>query len=164
MNNNEVELKIQSCVDELNIIKELIDKNKFQSSVQYLSKYALIKACGTIEQAYKSLIYDYTTTCENGKVINYIFKKVKESSMNPNYNNMVSLLKSFDEEWSNKFKKQIKEKENVEMIKYSLESLNNSRNQFAHGGNPIISIDDVIKYFKDSIEIIEIYDNIISDE
>ena len=43
----------------------------------------------------------------------------------------------------------------------SLQSLVDARNDFAHGGHPSTSISDLITYFTDSKEVIEVLDQIV---
>lgn len=72
------------------------------------------------------------------------------------------MLSSFDKEWNKNFTEQLRNMLNKEEILASLTSLTNARNEFAHGGNPNITFEEVTKYFKDSFLVIEVIDNIIN--
>ena len=49
---------IEECDNEINNIKQWISKNTFDSNVRYLISYSVLKASGTWERVYKSMIYD----------------------------------------------------------------------------------------------------------
>jgi len=84
--------------------------------------------------------------------------------MNPSYGNMCSSLSNFDEDWKNKFKSTIKEHPERTKILDSLDSLNNARNAFAHGGTPTASFMNIQEYFSDSIKILEVLESSIIEE
>lgn len=167
MNNTEIRESLDSCKQELERILEITRQDRFNTANNYLTKYCIIRACGAIEQAFKGIITEFSQNSRIPQLINYIEKKIKKSSMNPSFDNMNKLLKDFDESWSTKFKNEVKTKnESIADgdLKTSLESLNNARNSFAHGGNTTVSINEVLKYFEHAVAIIEIYDNIVSIE
>ncbi|QUH31145.1 HEPN domain-containing protein [Vallitalea guaymasensis] len=161
MNNNNVDREIQDCITELGKIKLIIDQDKLRSTNQYLTKYSIIRACGSIERAYKGLICDYGNSYDIQTIGTYIYNTVKKSSMNPSYSNMINLLKKFNESWGTELKEKVDNRENSSKLRTSLESLNMVRNQFAHGGNPTITIDDIIEYYSDAIVILEDYEAVL---
>ena len=76
MNNTSVQSYLNDCQNELDNILTIIDSmGKTANFVPYLTKYAIIKACGTIERAYKDIISDYCITSVPTQVANYIEKK-----------------------------------------------------------------------------------------
>jgi hypothetical protein len=161
MNNVDAMTYIDSCNDELSKIKNIIDSLGHTSNVvPYLTKYAIIKSCGTIELSFKTILSDYCSNNQSQQVKNYIDKTLRDSSMNPSYDNICNLLNNFDENWKANFKSKVGNLANPEKIKASLQSLNVSRNNFAHGGNPTTSFQSVVEYFNDSIEIIKLLDTI----
>ncbi|MCB2354711.1 HEPN domain-containing protein [Clostridium estertheticum] len=161
MNNENVEQLLSDCKQELDAINLIIDADKFNSVNQYLTKYCLIKVCGTIEIGFKSIVVDFCAKFRIPQINNYVDKKVKRSSMNANLSNMMSLIGDFDVKWKNDFKKSIEEEPNKDKLKSSLKSLYESRNQFAHGGNPSITINDIVTYYDDAIRILQLLDCIV---
>lgn len=163
MNNTTAKEKIENCIEELEKIEHIIiGIGRTSHPVPFLTKYAIVKSCGTIEFCFKTIISDYKIEEQNDKVKNFIDAKFRNSSINPSKDNIHRYLKLFDEEWNSKFKEEIQQLTNKNKILDSLRSLNEARNTFAHGGNPSSSFDNVVEYFKDSIKIIEIIDYIAS--
>ena len=63
--------------------------------VMFLQRYAIIKACGTIEFVTKNMIADYVDAGAIAEVQNYISVKVRDSSTNPSTGNISNLLGEF---------------------------------------------------------------------
>lgn len=163
MRNVEVLAILDTCQDDLDRINAIIQHiGSSDSIVPYLTKYSLIKACGTIEIAYKAIIADYCSKYSKKQVKTFLTNKVRESSSNPSYSNICGILADFDDDWKSDFKEQIKNNPNFTRLQTSLKSLVDARNDFAHGGNPSVSFFDVVNYYKDSRKIIETLDDIVS--
>lgn len=160
MNNPEVQRLLDDCSVELSHVSTLIGSLGVASSIApYLNKYALIRACGSIEQAFKSIICDYCSRRSKKQVKRFLGQRVRESSMNPSYANICKLLKDFDEDWHSEFKACINSAPNKSVLMTSLTSLVDARNDFAHGGNPSSSIGDVTTYFRNCRAVIEALDS-----
>lgn len=161
MNNSDVQRILDACQSEMDQIKLAIDKlGPTNPTVAYLSKYALIRACSTIELSFKTIIVDYCSYRSKKQVKNYI-KKLLENSHNPTYERICKILNSFDDTWNYDFKRSVNLHVNKDNILLSLKSLVDARNDFAHGGNPTITIIDILNYYRDSRIIISILDNLI---
>ena len=126
-----------------------------------MTKYSVIKCCGTIEQCFKTIIYDYLEVGATSQAKNFIEQTFKKSSMNPNWDNITKSLKKFDKNWFDKFKIEIQKLKCPEKIQSSLLSLNQNRNRFAHGDDITVSFDQVTLYFEDSCKIIEALDEVV---
>lgn len=162
MNNKEVEKNLRICEEDLKAIDAIHKIVGIDSPIMlYLTRYAIIKSCGTIEFAYKNLIAEFCENSQSLQVKNFINNKVRNNSNNPTLDNIYRLLTDFDETWLKKFKERIDVMVNKERILFSLKSLNDARNDFAHGGNPSASFEDIGKYFQDSKQIILILDDIV---
>lgn len=156
MNNPDIQALIDECDNDFNRIESLIFVlTSINPAVPYLTKYAIIKACGTLEQAFKLLISDFSCTGQSTQVKKFIDISFRESSINPSLDNIHKSLKKFDEQWNNNFKDFLDADTNISRIKSSVNSLNNARNLFAHGGNPTVTFNDVKDYFEDAKKIIE---------
>lgn len=163
MNNPEAQNSINLCREELQRIKTLIEDLLGHTSpiVPYLTKYAIVRACGTIEYSFKTIIADLHTG-NTPQVANYIDNTIRNSSMNPSISNICSTLKKFDEEWNTTFKQKINNHVHGQRLKDSIDSLNNARNSFAHGGTPTSSFENVSEYFEDTVLIINMLDEVVS--
>ncbi len=161
MNNSTVENLLINVQQEITNLKTLIhSQGPFNTTTPYLTKYSLIKATGTLEISFKSIIADYCTTTHR-QVDSFIEKKVRRSSMNPSYENICKLLKDFDDSWSHNFKRIVSRDPNKARIMSSIKSLNDARNEFAHGGSPVTSIDAIETYYLDGMRIIAILDQVV---
>jgi len=159
MTNKEVEKLLDDCSSELSQVKTLIDGLGVASSIApYLTKYSVIRACGSIEQAFKSIICDFCSRRSKKQLKRYLGRRVRDSSMNPSFSNICGLLKDFDEGWLAQFKASVNSSPEKDVWMTSLQSLVDARNDFAHGGNPSASIGDVTTYYQRSRAIIEVLD------
>ena len=162
MKNTVVDQFLDDCEEELNQLEASMTLLGHTSPLgMFLTRYAIIKACGTIERAFKSLVADFTEDKQSQQIKNYLRSRVRESSMNPNEHNISQLLRSFDENWANEFAKKLKTLPEQSRKKQSLKSLVEARNSFAHGGNPTTTITQVKIYFCDSREIMNAIDESI---
>lgn len=160
MNNVDVNRMLDDCSAELSHVKLLIDNSGGSSSIApYLTKYAVIRACGSIEQAYKSIVCDFCSRQSTKQVKRFIDQRVRESSANPTYSNICKLLKAFDEDWCDQFKIKVGNAPEKDVWMMALASLVDARNIFAHGGNPSASIGDITRYFAYSKAVIEAIDS-----
>lgn len=159
MNNSTAENLINECQSDFVRIEHIIYVlTQTNPAVPYLTKYLVIKACGTLEQCFKTIISDFTCLNQNNQIINYIDKTFRESSINPSLDNIYKSLKKFDENWHQNFKNSLNNDGASLRIKSSIKSLNDARNEFAHGGNPNLTFNDVKSYFEDAIKVIEFID------
>ncbi|MHB1051195.1 MAG: HEPN domain-containing protein [Bacteroidota bacterium] len=162
MNNADVLQLLDECAADLDKVKSIIDSlGQTSHPVPYLTKYSIIKACGTIEIAYKNLVADYCSKRSKPQIKNYIDNKVRDSSRNPTFSNMCNLLNEFDDAWNDKFKDLVSNHPDKNTIQTSLTSLVDARNEFAHGGNPTVTITDVIKQYCHSRIVIELMDSVL---
>jgi RiboL-PSP-HEPN len=159
MNNVNVQQILDACANELNQIKAIIDNlGQTSNPVPFLTKYSIIRACGAIEVSYKNIVADYCSWRSKPQVKNYIDSKVRESSRNPSYSNICQLLEEFDSTWNSTFKTNAKALPDITDIQTSLDSLVDARNEFSHGGNPTITIGDIIAHFTNSRKLVELID------
>jgi len=162
MKNISAQERIDDCLQELEKIHHMIEgMGKTSNPVPFLTKYAIIKACGTIEFCFKTVLADIHTG-QSQQVKNYIDETFRRSSINPSKANICKSLEKFDVAWNAKFKKELGKLANNQRIEQSLDSLNNARNQFAHGGHPGTTFDNIRTYFTDSVFIIEVLEKVIT--
>ena len=161
MNNQEAQNSIDKCLEELQRIYHLIEGHGTSSIVPFLTNYSIVRACGTIEFCFKTVISD-SLSGHSTQIANYIDNTIRNSSMNPSKDNICRTLKKFDEEWNTEFKNQLRNHEHSTRLNSSIDSLNSLRNSFAHGDPLSSSFDDIRNYFNDSVIMIEILDEIVS--
>ncbi len=159
MNNQAATTLVHQCVIDLERIDLIIQAlGSTNNAVPYLTKYAIIKVCGTLEQCFKTIISDFSCSGQSSQVNKFVDISFRESSINPNLDNIHKSLKKFDDQWNDNFKSFLNADPDASRIRDSIKSLNNARNEFAHGGNPTLSFADVNSYFMDAKKIIEYID------
>lgn len=162
MNNIDVEAALNACKADLDdVLNEISKVGGTATIAPYLTKFAIIRACGTIESSFKGLITDFCCRGSKTQVVNFINYRIKDGSANPSWQILCKFIKEFDVTWHSNLKKAMQGKVNEAHLRSSLDSLVTARNTFAHGGNPTSTIGDVVTYFIHSREIIEELDKII---
>lgn len=149
---------LDDCKLELNNISNWIAANKLDSNIKYLVGYSVIKACGTIEIIFKSMIYNFLAEKSRDETKQYLNKMIVESSCNPNVGNISKILEQFDGKKSIKFNEKLKGTKK----KGDLTSLVNLRNDLAHGRTINSSINNIQEYFMSGKEILLILDDVLS--
>jgi hypothetical protein len=154
--------QIDECKTELTEIEQKLNTlpplDKMKS---YLTKYTLIRTCGTIEFVYRSIVADYFDKSTIPQVHTYIDKTVRDSPASAKYNNMCTLLGKFDSSWQTEFKAAVKNNPHGERMKSSVSSLVTNRHAFAHGKTPTATFQDIKQYYFDSVELINIFDSVV---
>ncbi|HCN71370.1 MAG TPA: hypothetical protein DIS96_06530 [Pusillimonas sp.] len=162
MNNIDVDKLLNECRQELDHVQSCIATLGIMSPVSpYLTKYAVIKACGTIEVSFKSLIADFCNKRSKKQVQQFINWRIVKGSANPSHDNIRRLLGQFDENWKKAFQNNINTDPDKTHMIASLESLVAARNEFSHGGNPTISITDVSNHFDYARRVVQYIDGVV---
>jgi len=163
MNNQEAQNSIDICIEELERIYHLIQGHGHMSPiVPFLTKYSIVRACGTIEFCFKTIISD-SHSGHSTQITNFIDNTIRNSSMNPNRQNIATTLNKFDTNWKISFSQKLNDHDNNVRLKSSIDSLNSARNSFAHGDTPSASFENIKNYFDDSIEIMRILDEVVTE-
>lgn len=163
MNNTNAQESIDVCVDELQRIFHLIEGLGHMSPiVPFLTNYSIVRACGTIEFCFKTIISDLHSGYST-QVQNYVDNTIRNSSMNPSRYNICRTLKRFDEEWNTNFNQRLNSHVNAERLKDSIDSLNTARNSFAHGDSPSSSFENIRNYFDDCVLIMNMLDEVVNE-
>lgn len=162
MNNADVDMLLSQCRLELDHVQSCIATLGITSPVSpYLTKYAVIKACGTIEVSFKSLVADFCNKRSKKQVKRFIYKRIVRGSANPSHDNILKLLDQFDEDWKKTLQTNLKADPDKTHMISSLDSLVAARNEFAHGGNPTISMTDVLRHFDYARKVVEHIDGVV---
>lgn len=160
--NKTVNQLIHNCKLDLDRINKILKKvGATDPSVQYLNKYLTIKICWTLEQCFKTVIADAVIYKQSTQVKSYIDKTFRESSMNPSLHNIRNTLSKFDKNWLKIFSNSILWDHDRSRIESSIASLNDARNEFAHGWDPKVIFSNLRQYFFDSKKIINYLDRAV---
>lgn len=161
MNNAAVKKILDDCLLELESIAALlIGIGDAAKPTPYIKKYAVIRATGSIETAFKQIIADKIDKDSHIQVKNFIKRKIRDSSCNPKLGMIENMLTEFDERWRARFDEQMA-LDDKPRLKGALTYLVDARNEFAHGGNPDMDIGATISHYKDGVRVLEILDHVV---
>ena len=161
MRNTCVESIISDCNNELGRISHMIEGLGSTNTISgFLTKYALMQICGTLERSYKILIADHYKSFST-ELEQFINNNVLDVSMNACYDNICRMLRSFDLGKATVFKNAVHALPDGEQCITLFKELNDIRNNVVHGGTAIPSFNDLKIKFEGSVKIIEVLDNIM---
>lgn len=146
---------------ELDKISNWINSNKLDFKVNYLNAYSVIKASGTIERIFKSMIYDRMSDGANDDTCYYLTKKILDASYNISYNKIQNILEKINPKWFKELNSRVSKKNN---LKNDLNSLIQLRNTFAHGNSMNEPIDTIIGYYESGMMVMEELDKVINNQ
>lgn len=157
-----LQAQIDDCSDILSDINDRLHVlSPFDKLIPYLTQYALIKACGTVEFVYRSIVADYFDQFGICQIDKYLDKNVRQGSMSPKYEKMNELLKAFDDTWSDSFRNAVNILPDKNRIISSADSLVRNRHLLAHGRVPTATFNEIMNYYNDVIILIQILDSIV---
>lgn len=164
MNNQNVMKMLDECRAELNHILALVNTlGESASTTPYVNKYAVIRATGSLEIGFKTIIADRVDRDSHQQIKNFVEKKIRKSSANPRLEKMEEFLKEFDEQWRTRFKEKVAFSDQP-TLKNALTTLVETRNTFAHGGLDGLAITDTITFFNSGCEVLRILDETVHEE
>ncbi|MBQ2243641.1 MAG: hypothetical protein II318_05435 [Bacteroidales bacterium] len=159
--NVEAKNTIDDCNAELSRIAGIINKVGSTDPLSgYLTKYSLIRICGTLEMSYKTIIADYYENIAP-QLGPYITCHLRDASMNPTYGNICTALGHFDTTRKKDFKDAVDALNNKDNLIRAFDVLNRERNNVAHGYSSNLSFKDMSNHFLETIQILEALDSIM---
>lgn len=128
-------------------------------SLPFLTKYSLIKACGTIELCFKTLVSECVTSKDNARVSKYLDETFLSRGINPKIGAMANYLRKFDDAWAKEFEAKVQAKDSriITSVKYLVDE----RNKHAHGKDTRIGLQEVKECFAHGRMAIEILDEML---
>lgn len=153
---------INECAGEIDDIESRISSSAKDKSIKYLTYYALIRAAGTAEFVYRSIVFDHFSELGCNQINKYLESSVMRGSMSAKYEKMRELLGKFDDKWSKDFKERIKERDDKDRLIASSNSLVNVRHAFAHGLNTSVTISDIKQYYQDVQQLLSEFDAVVN--
>ena len=161
MNNVEVKKLLDECKEELSVITALLTgMGDAARPTPYIKKYAVIRATGSIESAFKQIIADRVDRDSHAQLKNFIAKKIRNSSCNPRLDMIQNMLSEFDEDWRARFDEKMALSDQP-VLKGALTALVKARNSFAHGGAMELPIERTVEYFDLGCTVLSILDETV---
>lgn len=159
----ELQDMLDDCAIELNDIETRMNAlPSLDKGRQYLTNYALIKACGTVELVYRSIVADYFSKLSDSRIDTYLDATIRKGSMSAKYENMKNLLGKFDEQWKKNFQNTVEARQDKEKLITASNSLVNNRHSFAHGKPPTATFLEIKQYYNDVVKLIQILDSVVA--
>lgn len=159
---SELQNLINECTAEIDDIGlRIAAMPTLDKGIRYLTNYALIKASGTAEFVYRSIVADYFSALSNSRIDTYLDKQIRKGSMSAKYEEMQKLLGKFDEQWKKDFQRAVQARPNKDRLIDASNSLVANRHNFAHGKNPTATFNEIKQYYLDVIELIMIFDSVV---
>lgn len=153
---------IADCSSEINDIETRISSlSALDKGRLYLTNYTLIRACGTVEYVYRSIVADHFSSLGDSRIDHYLDATVRQGSNSAKYENMVKLLNKFDSNWANTFKQAVQNHPDKNKLIDASNSLVANRHHFAHGKTPTATFLEIKNYYLDIIVLIGIFDSIV---
>ena len=148
---------LEDCDSEIEIIKKWIDNHKLDSNVKFLVSYAVIRASGSIEVVFKSMISTFLSQNCIKETKQYLAKNIVESSANPSPTMIKKFLEKFDSDRTKEFEDKLKGTQE----KGDLTSLVNLRNNIAHGQPIPSTITEVESYYLSGKMVLQTLEQIL---
>lgn len=152
---------LDDCTSELDDIRSRMQNLRLDKARDYFTKYALIKASGTIEFVFRSIVADYFESLNSSQINYYLENTVRKGSLSASYDNMANLLKKFDNNWSRCFKQNVQRRDDYQRLRDSSKSLVDNRHLFAHGRQPTATFEDIYGYYLDCLRLVEEFDSVV---
>lgn len=158
----ELQDMLADCTAELNDIEVRINSlPSLDKGRQYFTNYALIKACGTVEFVYRSIVADHFSQLSNSRIDTYLDTTVRQGSNSAKYENMKKLLNKFDHQWGDSFHTTVQGLGNGSRLIDASNSLVTNRHNFAHGKAPTATFLEIKQYYLDVVQLITVFDSIV---
>ena len=158
----DLQIMINDCNTELaDIDNRISSMSPLDKGKVYLTQYALIRACGTIEYVYRSIVADFFSQFNIPQIETYLDKNIRSGSMSADYDNIRKLLKTFDPQWDSSFNNSVQLHYDGQRMISSIKSLVNNRHLFAHGRPPTATFNDIKQYYSDAVTLIQLLDQAV---
>lgn len=164
MNNQAVDTLLAECRAELAVITALLTGlGDGARPAPYIKKYAVIRATGSIEAAFKQIIADRVDRDSHAQLKTFVAKKIRNSSNNPRLEAIQAMLSEFDDRWCKRFNEKMAFADQP-VLRGALAELVKARNSFAHGGALELPIDRTVECFEFGCKVLGILDETVHEE
>lgn len=123
----------------------------------YLAKFLVVYISGIYEEVIETILNEFVAkNTSKNEVANFTKNSLDFSFRNPNSQNLLKLLKRFENKtWEKALTSCLKSRINA------LDSINTNKNAIAHGTSITLTLGDVKQYYNDSRPLIEIIDEVV---
>lgn len=135
------------------------DINSFSGSSEleksYLAKFLVVFICGIYEEVIENVVNERIDKQKNTEISNYIRKSLKDTFKNPDMKNIKGLLGKFNEKWKSEIENLSREAQTA------IDNIVNDKNSLAHGSAITLTPKEIIRYYSDSMIVINKIDDML---
>lgn len=142
--------KINDVVDDIKSFSSASDLEK-----SYLAKFLVVFICGIYEEVIETIINEKVDKHRSPEISNFIRESVKNTFRNPDIANIKGLLGQFNIDWKLGINSLALESQDA------ISNIVNNKNSLAHGENITITLEDTLKYYRDSMVVINKIDDLL---
>lgn len=121
----------------------------------YLAKFLVVFICGIYEEIIETIINERASKCNDSEIVNYIRESVGKDFRNPDMGNIKNLLGRFNNSWKSEIGKLSHNSQTA------IDNIVTYKNSLAHGVSVSITLQDIVKYYNDSMVVINKIDGIL---
>lgn len=147
----------EKLIENINKAKKDIEnfKNVSEQEKSYLAKFLIVFICGIYEEVIETIINEKASKCNVLEISNYIEKSLDQFFRNPDMCNIKNLLGKFNNDWKLEIGKLPQD------AQVAVDNIVNNKNSLAHGNETNLTLQDAIKYYTDSIVVINKIDDML---
>ncbi|MBI2529813.1 MAG: hypothetical protein HYW05_01570 [Candidatus Diapherotrites archaeon] len=140
-------------------VDNFVNSTKMSSFIEveaYLAEYLAVIISGKYEEIIEKVLIEKAKRTKRLFVENFFSEVLSEIFSNPKPKRIKTILDYCDKHWYIKVKKQ-----SSDIGLSALFSIVNLRNEISHGKNVNITLKEIMRYYRDSKEVIEIIIDVI---
>jgi len=147
----------EKIIEKINLaIKDIKNfSNISELEKSYLAKFLVVFICGIYEEVIENIINERIDKHNNIEISNYIKGSLYKTFRNPDIKNIKGLLGQFNQDWKSEIGKL------PQSAQTAIDNIVNDKNSLAHGNDVILTLQDTIQYFDDSMVVINKIDNML---
>ncbi len=126
-----------------------------ESEKSYLAKFLIVYICGIYEEVIETIINERASKCNDKEISHFIEELVDRSFRNPDMGNIKGLLGKFDDGWKLEVGKLPHDAQTA------IDNIVNNKNSLAHGNEITLTLEDTMKYYTDSMVVINKIDDML---
>ena len=154
MNSSSAQLLLDSIEKTITEIDGISGSDAIVDS--YLAKFLVVYISGIYEEIIENIILDYAKkNAGQNEIVNYIRTSVDKSFRNPDFSNIIGLVKKFGNSyWEDELKK-------MTSAQVALDSIIANKNGLAHGQGTTTTLSDVKGFYNASNPFIKKIDELL---
>ena len=135
------------------------DINSFPTASEleksYLAGFLVVFICGIYEEVIETIVNEKVDRSNDPEISNYIKESLDKTFRNPNMDNIKKLLSRFNTSWKSEIMRLPKDAQTA------IDSIVNNKNSLAHGNSVLVTLQEAVQYYNDSLLVINKIDDML---